>query len=75
MAKLIVTEGIVLGKRGAGEANTVVIILTETLGLLRAAARSARRERSKLRYGLEPFTIARFSFVRGKNEWKLILLF
>ncbi len=60
-----------LGKRGVGEANTLVYILTRDLGLLRAAARSARAEQSKLRYGLEPLTCARFSFVRGKNEWKL----
>ena len=72
MTQLVVTEGIVLSKRGAGEANTVVIILTNNLGLLRASAKSARREHSKLRYALEPFTIARFSFIRGKSEWKLI---
>ncbi|MDP4020856.1 MAG: DNA repair protein RecO [Candidatus Adlerbacteria bacterium] len=71
MHKLYVCEGIVLGKRGVGEANVLVFILTRDLGLVRAHARSARAEHSKLRYGLEPLTRARFSFVRGKNEWKL----
>lgn len=71
MHRLYVTEGIVLGKRGLGEANTLVSILTRELGLVRAKAQSARRERSKLRYGLEPLTKATFSFVRGKYEWKL----
>ena len=66
------TEGVVLGKRGVGEANTLVFILTQKLGLIRAAARSTRVEKSKLRYGLEPLTIARFTFVRGKHEWRLI---
>lgn len=71
MTRLIVTEGVVLSKRGAGEANTLAVILTEDLGLVQAKAQSARRERSKLRYVLEPFTRGRFSFVRGKHEWKL----
>ena len=72
MHKIFVSEGIVLHKRGAGEANTTVSILTKNFGLLRATARSARFEKSKLRYGLEVFTHARFSFVRGKHEWKVI---
>ena len=72
MTRLEITEGVVLGKRISGEANTVIYVLTERLGLLRAAARSARKEQSKLRYGLEPFTAARFTFVRGKSEWKMI---
>ncbi len=71
MHRVHVSEGIVIGKRGVGEANTLVSILTRDLGLVRAVARSARVEKSKLRYGLEIMTRARFTFVRGKNEWKL----
>ncbi len=72
MHQIHITEGIVLGKRGVGEANTLVFVLTQKLGLIRAAARSTRVEKSKLRYGLEPLTFARFSFVRGKHEWRLV---
>lgn len=72
MHQIHITEGIVLGKRGVGEANTLVYVLTKKLGLIRAAARSTRVEKSKLRYGLEPLTYARFSFVRGKHEWRLV---
>jgi len=72
MHQIHITEGVVLGKRGVGEANTLVFVLTEKLGLVRAAARSTRVEKSKLRYGLEPLTHARFSFVRGKNDWRLV---
>lgn len=71
MHKIHVTEGVVLGKRGVGEANTQIAIFTKDLGLIRATARSARFEKSKLRYGLETFTRARFSFVQGKHEWKI----
>ncbi len=66
-----ITEGIVLGKRGVGEANTVTFILTRELGLVRAKAVSARREASKLRYGLEPLSCGRYTFVRGRAEWRL----
>ena len=65
------TEGLVLQKRGVGEANISVVLLTRELGLARATARSARTERSKLRYGLEPMTLGTFSLVRGKHEWRL----
>jgi len=72
MTRLVVSNGIILSRRASGEADARITILTESLGLVAASARSSRREISKLRYGLEPFTTARFSFVRGKYEWKLI---
>jgi DNA repair protein RecO len=72
MHHIYVTEGIVLGKRGVGEANTLLYVLTRELGLVRANARSTRVEISKLRYGLEPLTHARFSFVKGRHEWRLV---
>jgi recombinational DNA repair protein (RecF pathway) len=62
----------VLAKRGVGEANVQIFVLTQELGLIRASARSSRIEVSKLRYGLEPLTLARFSFVQGKREWRLV---
>jgi DNA repair protein RecO len=65
------TEGIVLTKRTQGEANISIVLLTQNFGVIRASARSARLERSKLRYGLEALTMGRFSLVRGKYEWKL----
>lgn len=71
MHKLFVSDGLVLQKRGLGEANVLVVILTKDFGLLKAVARSARRETSKLRYGIEPLSIGIYSFIRGKHEWKL----
>lgn len=66
-----ITEGIVLGKKGVGEANALVYILTRELGLVRAKATSSRREVSKLRYGLEALSRGRYTFVRGRAEWRL----
>lgn len=71
MHKLYITDGIVLGKRGLGEANALVVVLTRGHGLLRAHARSSRVERSKLRYGLETLSEGRFTFVRGRRDWRL----
>ncbi len=71
MHKIHVTEGVVLEKRAIGEASVRVTLLTRELGLLRASARSTRMPQSKLRYGLEVMTLARFCLVRGKYEWRL----
>ena len=71
MYQKIATEGIVLRKRAVGEANLRVYILTHEAGLVVASARSARVAQSKLRYGLEPLTRARFCFVRGAHEWRV----
>ena len=71
MYQKVTTEGIVLRKRGVGEANMRAYILTQGLGLVVASARSARRVASKLRYGLEPLTLARFCFVHGAHEWRV----
>jgi DNA repair protein RecO (recombination protein O) len=72
MHAIVVTHGLVLGKRAVGESNTMIALLTPERGLVRATARSARKEVSKLRYGLEVFSGARFSLLRGRNEWKIV---
>lgn len=71
MYSVEVCEGIVLYKRGLGEADALVYVLANTLGLVRAKAIGARLQKSKLRYGLEPLSLGRYSFVRGKKEWRL----
>jgi DNA repair protein RecO len=72
MHALHITEGIILGKRAVGESNIFLAVMTREEGLIKATARSARKETSKLRYALEPFTAAKYSFIRGRHEWKLI---
>jgi DNA repair protein RecO len=71
MHRVFMTEGIVLGKRAAGEENILAAILTRDLGYVRASVRAARRENSKLRYGVEALSRGRYSLIRGKHEWKL----
>lgn len=71
MYQKFLTNGIILRKFAVGEANIVVFIFTKEFGLVRAVARSARSEKSKLRYGLETLTTARFCLLRGRSEWRL----
>jgi DNA repair protein RecO (recombination protein O) len=72
MHQKFLTRGVVLGKRSAGESNTAALLFTEDLGLVRAVARSARREDSRLRYGLEPLMQGRYTLLRGRYEWRLV---
>lgn len=65
------TEAVVLGTGAVGEASRAVWLLTADLGLLVARATSAREERSKMRYGLQDFSIVNVSLVRGKAIWRL----
>lgn len=46
-------------------------IFTRELGLVRASAQGIRLEKSKLRYYTQELSVAEFSFVRGKEFWRL----
>ncbi len=65
------TPGLVLSRRGVGERHFMVRILTRDLGLISAKAISARAPLSKLRPGTTPFSTGLFSFVRGKECWRM----
>ncbi len=65
------TRGIVLGERPAREADRVYTIFTRDLGLVRASATGVRKDLSKLRGHLEPFSLATVSLVRGREYWRL----
>ena len=52
------------------ESDRIYNILTRDLGLIRAMALGVRKEISKLRGALEPFTLSRVSVVRGKEYWR-----
>lgn len=65
------TEGLVLRSIDTGEANRFVDVFTKELGLIRAVAKSVRRERSKLRYSLQDHTVLVVSLVRGRDVWRI----
>lgn len=65
------TKGLVLGERPMREADRIYTIMTRNLGLIRAMAIGVRKETSKLRGNIEPFSLSSISFVKGKNYWRL----
>ncbi len=65
------TDGIVLKRTPFGEANVLLHILTEDLGLIIASARSVRLSVSKLRPALQEGSFISISCVRGKGGWKI----
>ena len=65
------TEGIILKRKAFREADVLLYVLTENLGLIVASARSARLSQSKLKGALEEYTYVSLSCVKGKNGWKI----
>lgn len=65
------TKGFVVGSSSFGEADKIVTIFTENLGLVRAQAKGVRRLASKLRFNLQNFSLSSVALVRGKREWKI----
>lgn len=58
-------------KTSFGEANILLYILTEDLGLIIASARSARLSVSKLRPALQEYAFVSVSCIKGKGGWKI----
>jgi len=65
------TDAIVLQSRERGEADRLLTLLTREFGVVHARAQSARLERSRLRYGLEPMTELSVSLIRGRTGWRV----
>lgn len=65
------TEGFILKSINFGEANKYFFIFTKEFGLIKGTAQGVRHLKSKLRYGLEDFSLAKVSVVRGREVWRL----
>lgn len=66
------TKGIILSGNGAGESNRKVLMFGRETGLIRCSVQSGRSLHSKLRAGVQDYTLGNYSLIRGKNEWKLV---
>ncbi len=64
------TDALVLGSSPQGEADTRVTLFTQEFGLIRARASAARKESSRMRYGLQNYMHSRVSLVRGGTGWR-----
>lgn len=71
MYQIHTTPGFIIGSRPSGEAGKVISMLTRDLGLIHASAQGIRLERSKLRPFVQDYSFGIFSFVRGKELWRL----
>ncbi len=65
------TPGFIIESRPSGEAGKLLSIFTRDLGLVFASAQGIRLEKSKLRYHSQDLSFGEFSFVRGKEFWRL----
>jgi len=65
------TKALVCGTYNNNTADRSYLLFTRELGMLYAAARSVREERSKQRYSLQDFSLIRVSLVKGKTGWRI----
>ncbi len=68
---LVETEGLVLRKYNLGDADRIVLILTETHGLIRGVANGAKRLKSKFHSSLEFFSRIHLNYFQ-KEERELV---
>ncbi len=54
-----------------GEAGKFFLVFTRDLGMIGATAQGVRLSQSKLRYYTQDFSYSLFSFVRGKEVWRM----
>jgi DNA repair protein RecO len=66
------TKGIVIEAFDVKEANKTYWIFTRDLGMIVAAAQGVRLAASKLRFSLQPLSIAEVSLVRGRAGWRVV---
>lgn len=71
MYAIYTTPGFIIESRPKGEAGRLLSIFTRDMGLVRATAQGIRLEKSKLRYHAQEYSFGEFSFVRGKEYWRL----
>lgn len=65
------TCAIVLGRGPVREAGTLITLLTEDLGLVRARAEGVRKPGSKLTHALQTLSESEVVLLSGKEGWRL----
>lgn len=71
MYSIITTDGFIIDSRPSGEAGKLLYIFTRDHGLVMATAQGIRLEKSKLRYFIQDYSFGTYSFVKGKEYWRL----
>src|SRR3989344_4925396 len=65
------TPGFVILSRPYSESGKFFLIFTRDLGMVGATAQGVRQALSKLRYHVKDYSYSLFSFVRGKEVWRM----
>ncbi len=68
---LVETESLILKSYALGEADKIVVFLTQHQGLVRGVAKGAKRLKSRFGGGLEPFSIVDLTYFQ-KEERELV---
>src|SRR3989338_1991957 len=71
MYRVYTTKALVCGAFDNMTADKTVQLFTRDAGMLYAASKSVREERSKQRYSLTEFSILTVSMIRGKSGWRI----
>ncbi len=71
MHEIRTTYGFIIGSKGRGEADKVLSVFTRDFGLVTATALGIRLGKSKLRHHVQDYAFGEYSFVRGKEFWRL----
>jgi len=64
---LITTEGFILKNKKYGETDSLLTIFTRKAGKINAIAKGARRPKSNLLAGIQPFCFSEFVLYKGRN--------
>lgn len=65
------TRGVIVSVFPSREADKVIGVFTQELGLIYATARGARNITSKLSPALQELNLVKISLVRGKHTWRV----
>ena len=68
---LVETEGLILKSYNLGEADKIVVLLTQSEGLVRGVAKGAKRLKSRFGGSLEPFSVLDITYFQ-KEERELV---
>jgi len=60
------TEGVLINKRNQNDFDRLLTFYTKEFGKVSLFAKSIRKEESKLRSGVEPFSLVELEFIEGK---------
>ncbi len=65
------TKAFIIDSVDVGEANKLLTIFTDDLGLIHVSAQGVRIMKSKLRQSIQDLSYSKIALVRGKEYWRL----